>query len=233
MVMRLTLERTFFSVLETGAALYFPLADKDLRTISYLFLRCEIVASGERACIDRWLLVQNKIKPLDPASFLDLGCAEGYFVLQAAQAFNCVSIGVDADIRRLTVATMASALNHSGAGFVDASIDLELLRKLPVFDVVMFLSVMHHVMYEHGVDHARNLLSAIRSKAGKCLIFDMGQSNETSHEWAALLPEMTPDPETWIKQFLRSAGFSTVETVGETDAYRVRLVAFRNFIAYP
>jgi cyclopropane fatty-acyl-phospholipid synthase-like methyltransferase len=231
--MRLALERTFPPFWDWVQRVTLRQLAKTYEPYHPVFLGSDSVASGERACIDRWTLVQDKIKPLHPASFLDLGCAEGYFVLQAAKVFNCVSLGVDADIRRLTIAMSSAALNRTdGAGFIGASIDMELLTKLPVFEVVTFLSVMHHVMYEHGEDYARNLLAAIRKKTSKCLIFDMGQSNETSHEWASLLPPMKPSPEAWITQFLKSAGFSTVEVIGQSDAYR-NAVNRILFIAYP
>lgn len=231
--MRLTLERTFPPFWDWLQRFTLRRLTKTYEPYHPVFLGADSVASGERACIDRWTLVQNSIKPLSPASFLDLGCAEGYFVLEAAKAFNCVSLGIDADIRRLTVAMSASALNRiNGAGFISAKIDAELLRKLPIFEVIIFQSVMHHVMYERGVDYSRELLAAIRSKTSKCLIFDMGQSNETTHEWAALLPPMTPNPQTWISQFLKSAGFSRVEIVGQSDAYK-NAVTRTLFIAYP
>jgi len=53
---------------------------------------------------------RETIAALAPATFLDLGCAEGYFVQEAAKSFGCVAIGVDADIRRLTVARTTSSL---------------------------------------------------------------------------------------------------------------------------
>jgi SAM-dependent methyltransferase len=179
------------------------------------------IAQGERSCVDRWTLIENTISGLHPATFLDLGCAEGYFVQQAAKTFKCVAIGVDADIRRLTVARTASSLNQTkGAGFIDATIDLPLLAKLPAFEVVIFLSVMHHIMYEHGVEYSREILRSLRALTTKALVFDMGQSNEISHEWARLLPKMEPNPEAWISQLLLSAGFSKVDVIGNTDAYK-------------
>ena len=100
-----------------------------------------------------------------------------------------------------------------------ANLSMEFLRKLPQFDVVIFLAVLHHVMYEHGVDYARGFMQCIRGITKKTLVFEMGQSNEKSMYWAKLLPDMGAEPHQWLKEFLLSCGFSQAEKVGETDAY--------------
>ena len=63
-------------------------------------------------------------------------------------------------------------------------------------------------------------MTCIREKTGKTLIFEMGQSDETSTYWASLLPDMGAQPHDWIADFLRTCGFSKVVKTGETDAYR-------------
>lgn len=179
-----------------------------------------ILAAGERDCADRWEIIR-KILAGGVDTVLDLGCAEGYFVSRAAADYGCFALGVDADVRRLTVAQDLNVINkNEHAGFMYARIDMEFLRKLPQFDVVIFLAVLHHVMYEHGVDYAREFMSCIRHITRKNLIFEMGHSNETSMYWAPLLPDMGPEPHKWIQEFLLSCGFSRVERAGETDAYQ-------------
>jgi SAM-dependent methyltransferase len=227
--MRLSLERQFPALWDRAQRFIFRRLVNSYEPYHPVMLGQEQLAAGERSCADRWSIIAEVIRDTSSVSFLDLGCAEGYFVQQAAKTFRCVSIGVDADIRRLTVARTATSLNGiSGAGFVGGMIDADFLDRLPSFDVVLFLSVLHHVMYEHGLDYARQMLSAIRVRTRKCLVFDMGQSNETSHGWSKLLPDMQPDPTTWISQLLLSAGFSDVKVAGETDAYKnaVRRILF-------
>jgi len=178
------------------------------------------LASGARTCSDRWALIERVLNRTGATSLLDLGCAEGYFVQQAASR-GCIAVGIDADVRRLTIAQNTSLLNRiEGAGFVYSHITTETIEKMPSFDVVLCLSVLHHVMYEHGVDHAKKLMKAILKRTRMGLIFDMGQSNEVTHNWSSLLPTMLPSPETWIAQFLREVGFSQIETLGQTDAYK-------------
>lgn len=179
----------------------------------------KLLSQGERECSDRWQVIKGVLA--DGAdSVLDLGCAEGYFVSRAAKEYGCFAVGIDADVRRLTVAQDLNLMNKGErAGFVYAHMSKEFLHKLPQFDVVVFLAVLHHVMYEHGVDYARELMTEIRAKTKKALIFEMGQSTESSMYWASQLPDMGPDPHEWIKDFLLSCGFSKANKVAETDAY--------------
>lgn len=180
----------------------------------------KVVAPGERGCSDRWAVI-SKVLAEGPCTVLDLGCAEGYFVSRAAKEFGCFSLGVDADVRRLTIAQDLNLEDgNERAGFMYAHITLDFLNTLPRFDVVILLAVLHHVMYEHGVDYAHEFMKRVRAKTGASLIFEMGQSNETAMGWAPLLPDMGAHPHEWVKGFLLSSGFSSVIKAGETDAYQ-------------
>ena len=192
----------------------------------------ELVSKGERGCSDRWAVIDEVVSEC-PTTLLDLGCAEGYFVQRAAREYECFVLGVDADVRRLTVAQDVNILNkNERAGFMYAHITSEFLTKLPTFDTVIFLSVLHHVIYEHGVDYAREFMKLLRRKTAKSLIFDMGQSNETAMQWASLLPDMGTNPHEWIAEFIRTCGFSEVIKAGETDAYQSN-VRRAVFVAHP
>jgi hypothetical protein len=231
--MKLRLKREFPWVLDHAQRFLLRRLTRSYESYHPVFLGSEQLASGERSCMDRWELIANAVMDDGIESFIDLGCAEGYFVQQAATNFSCFSIGIDADIRRLTIAKISTSLNKiMGAGFMSAFIDKKLLSRLPQFDVILFLSVLHHIMYEHGVEYSRDILSCIRARTKKYLVFDMGQSDETNHSWSKLLPPMDPDPKTWIASLLISAGFNKVECVGESDAYKNQ-IRRHLFIARP
>lgn len=210
------------------AGLRYRLFIHSLRRISRSFdayhpvsLQGTMLQPGQRACNDRWAMIAPLVRSYDVGSVLDLGCAEGYFVRRSAEDFGCFSLGVDGDLSRILVAQNSALLDGvTGAAFALANIDVAFLQRLPGFDAVIFLSVMHHVMYEHGIDYARQLLAEIRTKTRKFLIFDMGQSNEINNKWARLLPDMGADPAVWIADFLRSAAYAEVTKIGETDSYQ-------------
>jgi SAM-dependent methyltransferase len=177
------------------------------------------LAHGARACLDRWSQIESILQRTNAKSVLDLGCAEGYFVQQAALR-GCVALGVDADVRRLTIAQSTSVLNGiAGAGFLYGHISADFIDALPSFDVTLFLSVLHHVMYAQGIDQAAQMMKSVLKRTRLGLVFDMGQSNEAVHSWSRLLPRMEPDPKIWIAKFLKEVGFSQVELLHDTDAY--------------
>jgi hypothetical protein len=176
---------------------------------------------GERSCNDRWELIAPVLSRHRIGTLIDLGCAEGFFVRRSATLAGCLALGIDADIRRLTVAQTASALDEThDAGFMRARITPDFIDRLPEFDAVLFLSVLHHIMAEHGEAYARDLMQRIRRKTKTLLIFDMGQSDESTQAWSGQLPAMGPAPHLWIAAFLRSAGFTAVEKMGEVDGYQ-------------
>lgn len=179
------------------------------------------ISPGERAHTDRWATIRQSIEALGAQTLVDLGCAEGYFVEQAASQCGCIALGIDADVRRLSLAQASATLNRvEGCGFMFAKLTPEFIGMLPVYDALLFMSVLHHIMYERGVEFARDYMRTLRAKAAKFVIFDMGQSNEIENEWAALLPDMGSEPHAWVAEFLRSAGFGGVEKLGDTDAYQ-------------
>jgi len=194
-----------------------------------IFLGGERIGEGERACVDRWRTIETNLREAGSRTLLDLGCAEGYFVQQAAK-YGCLAVGVDADVLRLSLAQASATLNRiQGAGFIYAELTPDFIDTLPTYDAVLFLSVLHHIMYEQGVPYAREYMARLQPKVGQFMIFDMGQSNETSNAWASLLPDMGSAPHAWIAEFLTSAGFRSITKIGETDAYQgpVRRGLFR------
>ena len=218
--MRLNVERTFPSLLEWAQLLVLTRVVRSYEPYQPVRAHGRELAKGERQCTDRWRLLRAHLEQWKSRSLLDLGCAEGYFVRAAAE-HGCFALGVDADIRRLSVARAAASLDKiRGAGFIYADLSPPFLASLPSVDAVLFLSVLHHIMYEHGLEYARTMMAEVRRLTRHFLLFDMGQSNERHHEWSAMLPDMGPDPSIWIASFLVDCGFSTVEPIAMTDAYK-------------
>lgn len=176
--------------------------------------------AGTRDCEDRWKLIHDVMTAHECKSVVDLGCSEGYYVLQSAKAGIGFCVGVDFDLRRVMTCQSQVVLNDlPRAAFLISEVTPELIDSIPKFDAVIFLSVLHHIMYQKGVEHCGDIMSRLAKKTGKALIFEMGQSDEHKESWAKEMPDMGSDPHTWIADFLREAGYSTVEKIGEADAY--------------
>jgi len=185
-----------------------------------IFKNGKILPGGDRDCLDRWKLIKREIDNNNIKSVVDIGCAEGFYVLQAAKESGCFSLGVDADIRRLSIAVDQLSLEKFfSAGFFLGVIDEKLLDKMPKVDMVIFMSVMHHMMYMEDKEYCLSFLKKLRTKISGIMIFEMGQSNELKNKWAKQLPDMGENPHEWIKKFILSAGFSKVEKIGESDSY--------------
>lgn len=182
--------------------------------------RGRAAGGSDRACADRWEAMKRGLDAFSVESLLDLGSAEGFYVLRAAQELACMALGVDADMRRLAIAqNQIVSEKIAPAGFLFGVIDEALLKKLPVFDAVLCLSFLHHVMASSGTAYAAELLRLMRARAAKVFFFEMGQSDEKEQRWATELPDMGANPHQWIRDLLESAGFTRVVKIGESRAY--------------
>lgn len=168
--------------------------------------------ASSRARDTRWDMVEAQIKTYGVGSLLDIGCAEGYFVRKAA-ATGCFTIGIDANSTIFSLNQAASTLdkNHN-CGFVLAPLSLDLLERIPNFDMIICLSMMHHVLRIQGIENVRGYLGKMSTKFNKCAMFDMATSIEKKLQ--PPLPDMGPDPAAWIKDLLMSSGFPNVEQIG-------------------
>ena len=175
---------------------------------------------GTRECEARWKIIQQVLRENDCNSLVDLGCSEGYYVLQASQLGLGFCLGVDFDLRRIFTCQSQVVLNDvPRAAFLVSEVTPELLESLPEIDSVIFLSVLHHIMYQKGPDHCRELLQRLSKRVKKVMLFEMGQSDEHLESWAKDMPDMGDDPHKWIAEFLQSAGFGEVRKIGTTPSY--------------
>lgn len=172
--------------------------------------------TGRRDCQVRWDMIRGRLKGEAVRSAVDLGCAEGFFVRASAQDFEASAIGVDGDPRRFLIASNETAqARRMGTGFIFAEINSDLVSRLPKFDLVICMSLMHHIIYGNGLEEAEKLIRQMHAICGRFLVFDMGHSKETSYQWSSLLPDMGNDPDEWISDFLTRAGFAKVEKLGQ------------------
>ena len=177
-------------------------------------------ARGARDCETRWAAIERALREHDSRSLVDLGSCEGYYVIKAAQAGIPFCMGVDFDQRRAFTSSSQMVLHDlPNAAFMIGAVDETLLEAMPKFDTVVFMSVLHHIMYDKGVEHCRRLMKLLHEKVGKFLIFEMGQSDEVDESWAKDMPDMGDDPHQWIREFLASAGFRDVETIALTRSF--------------
>ena len=191
---------------------------------SYEIYQPVLTASGytdaARECEVRWNAIAPVLAASGARSLVDLGCSEGYYVLKSAKAGLPFNIGVDFDQRRMFTCTSQFVLQDiPHAGFLMSHVNEELLGAMPTFDAVIFLSVLHHMMYQEGVEYAQRILRLVASKTGKVCFFEMGQSDEHKESWAKKMPDMGPDPHAWVERFALENGFSRAEKLSTQTSF--------------
>ena len=88
---------------------------------------------------------------------------------------------------------------------------------VPISDCTLCLSVWHHFVRYHGLERATEMLESIWAGTRKVLFFDTGE-NEMTPEYR--LPQMTPDPGSWLSAYLAEAlPESRVEHLGMHAAF--------------
>jgi SAM-dependent methyltransferase len=174
---------------------------------------------GQRSSDDRWEAIAAELKANAAKNVLDIGCAEGWFVRRAATELGCYAVGVEASERLLggEIARLHDKVENTAIMLSRASGDS--LRKLPRFDVVICLSVVHHVIRRHGIGAARDFVQALASRAEKAVIFEMGTSDEADLKWRGLLEDMPSGQEAYVTQFLQTCGLRDVRLIASSPAF--------------
>jgi O-antigen chain-terminating bifunctional methyltransferase/kinase len=113
-----------------------------------------------------------------PARVLDLGCAQGFFSLNLA-ARGAVVHGIDYLEENIAVCRkLAEEHGDVQSSFETANI-VDMLQQLEPgrYDLVLGLSVLHHIVHDRGAPHVRDMLSNLGGKTLACL-FEMALIGE-------------------------------------------------------
>jgi SAM-dependent methyltransferase len=184
--------------------------------------------ASTRECRDRLGLIVNHL-PQRSCNVLDIGSNTGYYLFELARlGYFCH--GIDSDPELVCYASLMAYLTEcSGVSCEVGKLDLAFIERMPSYDVILCLSVMHHIILAEGMEIADSILQQLVTKTNEVLFFEMGQSNEIDADWSGRLPRMEPDPETWISQWLVKSGFRYVKTIGTSHTTVSRFL----FAAYP
>jgi len=138
---------------------------------------------------------------------LDLGCSGGFFSFSLAKiAKHVVAIDGDKEIIERNILFLNQEKEvFKNLEFRCATINPDLIQSLPNFDIVLFLSVFHHMLacsdaYGWNTESSRKdaftTLAMIRDRAN-ILIFELGGTEE-GYDWSSKLPPMHPTSREWI-----------------------------------
>jgi hypothetical protein len=164
----------------------------------------------------RWEAMLPVVRDLHVASAVDVGAAEGYFAIQLGRS-GIPTVAIEGDPPAFRTALYAiRKTGVEGVGVLALELKPENLVSVPAADCMVFLSVWHHFVRARGVDVATEMLAAIWERTGKVLFFDTGE-NEMTPDFG--LPEMKPDPRSWLGAYLaETCEGSRVEHLGTHSA---------------
>lgn len=168
-----------------------------------------------RACAARFDAAAAELVDLERPSVIDVGCNQGYFTLRFAKKGG-ICLGFDNDRAELMAARARAAIHRvDNVAFFELLLDPESIKGLPKCDVVICLSIFHHWVRHYGQKGAEDLMRDLAGRAGKAMVFDTGQPEETATRWARQLDFMKPDGPAWIEGFLKDLGFAQVRRLGQ------------------
>ncbi|MGC1000949.1 class I SAM-dependent methyltransferase, partial [Pantoea agglomerans] len=110
-----------------------------------------------RSCLDRLEKISSVYNYISeekgrPLKVLDLGCAQGFFSLNLAE-LGAIVTAIDYSQPNIDVCNkLASENNNLKVEFFLGSIETVINERVMEgeFDLVLGLSVFHHLVYEHG-----------------------------------------------------------------------------------
>lgn len=170
-----------------------------------------------KGTIDKWVLIEEHL-PKEAYTALDIGCNIGYYSFKMAQGGADHVLGIDIERGPLLIAEKLKLLGRVGnVGFCTLAIEQKNVGLLGQYDVILFLSVFHHLVYTYGMDSAKDILQKLIGKTRKVLFFETGQGDQDFGEMAGAMPKINKDEaEKYFTDLLLDCGAARVERLGET-----------------
>jgi SAM-dependent methyltransferase len=165
----------------------------------------------------RWEAFRPRLDALGVRTIVDVGCNVGYYPISLGfEGFAAVGVEPNPKMFRLFRYAI-HRLGLEGVGALDLAITPDTVRMLPTGDLMIFLSVWHHLVRAHGLEEATRLLEVIWARTERGMLFETGET-EIPDRYG--LPDFGDDPAGWIKEFLeRHCVGSAVEHLGQHDAF--------------
>jgi len=189
----------------------------------------KLIQGSKRDWIDRWDGIKGIIKEYNATTLMDIGCAEGFFLKKASKELGCISLGVEMNDNRLILGEMTRLYeNIENCAVIKAKLDPLSIKKLPKMDVILCLSVVHHIIKSDGMERAISFVSALAGRTNKAIVFEMGTSDEIS--FVGRMPSMPQGQELFIRKFLEDSGFKNIRVINKSksikkDSIRLMFVA--------
>ena len=173
----------------------------------------ELSGTVSRRCVDRLAHIAQvheamKRRLRRPLKVLDLGCAQGFFSCSLA-ALGAQVVGIDHTSQNVGLCEELARESPSlQLEFVQGSVEDYIVALTPgQFDLVLGLSVFHHIVHERGVAFVTDLLGRL-SEQIEVGVFEMALRTEGPY-WSASQP---PEPRRLLDPYSFVLELGKVET---------------------
>ena len=165
----------------------------------------------------KWNLIRENL-PIEAYTALDIGCNIGFFSFKMAQGKADHVIGIDIERGPLLIAEKLKVLSRvENVGFCTLAVGPQNVNLLGQYDVILFLSVFHHLVYTFDFDTAKDVLRQLLLKTRKALFFETGQGDQGFGNMAASMPKINKnDAELFFTDLLIDCGAISARVIGET-----------------
>jgi len=167
-----------------------------------IFGHPELSVVVSRGCKDRLMHIVQTYQALEaqlnrPLRVLDLGCAQGFFSLNLA-TLGASTLGIDHLDKNIAVCqALADESASIQAIFETGRVEEIVVSLLPdQFDLVLGLSLFHHLINEHGLSFVQHLLTKL-AQVVPVGIFEVALRSEPLY-WNPSLPE---DPAQMLQNY--------------------------------
>lgn len=197
----------------TGKNLLLNLIDDLPEIYQPIYKHEELPLNVSRQCIDRWPKILDIYRLANrhfkrPLRILDLGCAQGFFSLKLA-SIGATVFGIDYNDKNIALCQYLASLNPSHKVQFELN-DIQTIvsiLKPDQFDIVLGLSVFHHLVHEQGLFQIQQLIETISVNIPMG-IYELALREEPLY-WAESLPE---DPLDLISSYKNIMELSKVGT---------------------
>jgi len=217
------IEDVFLRTVESGPV-YQPIPHElftDKNRVEYLKKR------NKKAC--RSDADRNQLINLTGKSVLDIGCNIGYFGWKNVNKLKWYT-GIDSDPVCIKIAQIIKEeLGYENLQFTNIDLIDFIEKTKSHYDICLFFSIYHHMLYQIGIGEARKALNNVSLICDE-LYFDMGQKDEPTnryrHKWHNLLP--IEQPKLYIqREIIINTVFKSAEFLGETKVGNSKRLLFR------
>ena len=165
----------------------------------------------------RWRQIETAASGLEVGSAVDVGANVGWFSISLAQ-MDIPTLAIEREpkfFRTLLYARSELELDHLSV--LVTNLDQKSLSAVPKADLLLFLSVWHHMVRALGYAAALDILGELWTRTEQVMFFDTGEDELPAYYG---MPALGPTPEEFLTGMLEQVcPGGTVVPCGRHDAF--------------